>query len=95
MTIWCRIIWSKRPSQTSAVATATTITNIRHQLVQLVLLAIIAGTKQIETTQIHGGHTSGTNGITTDDNTQCPSFTDNSACPCYKFEDGKLIHLLD
>lgn len=20
---------------------------------------------------------------------QCPSFADNSACPCYKFEDGK------
>lgn len=83
MTIWCRIIWSNRPLQPSA----TTVTNTRHQLVQLVLLAIIAGTKQIETTQIHG--------FTTDDNTQCPSFTDNSACPCYKFEDGKLIHLLD
>lgn len=22
-------------------------------------------------------------------NVQCPSFTDNSACPCYKFEDGE------
>lgn len=21
---------------------------------------------------------------------QCPSFADNSACPCYKFEDGKF-----
>lgn len=23
------------------------------------------------------------------DRIQCPSFVDNSACPCYKFEDGK------
>lgn len=27
------------------------------------------------------------------DRIQCPSFVDNSACPCYKFEDGKLIFL--
>lgn len=25
------------------------------------------------------------------DRIQCPSFVDNSACPCYKFEDGKYI----
>lgn len=25
------------------------------------------------------------------DRIQCPSFVDNSACPCYKFEDGNLI----
>lgn len=25
------------------------------------------------------------------DRIQCPSFVDNSACPCYKFEDGKWI----
>lgn len=25
------------------------------------------------------------------DRIQCPSFTDNSACPCYKFEDGNFI----
>lgn len=24
------------------------------------------------------------------DRIQCPSFVDNSACPCYKFEDGKF-----
>lgn len=28
------------------------------------------------------------------DRIQCPSFVDNSACPCYKFEDGKYKILL-
>lgn len=28
------------------------------------------------------------------DRIQCPSFVDNSACPCYKFEDGKLIFVI-
>lgn len=27
------------------------------------------------------------------DRIQCPSFVDNSACPCYKFEDGKSTFL--
>jgi hypothetical protein len=26
-----------------------------------------------------------------DENIECPDSSDNSACPCYKFEDGKLI----
>lgn len=26
-------------------------------------------------------------------NVQCPSFSDNSACPCYKFEDGECANL--
>lgn len=28
------------------------------------------------------------------DRIQCPSFVENSACPCYKFEDGKLIFVI-
>lgn len=28
------------------------------------------------------------------DRIQCPSFVENSACPCYKFEDGKLIFII-
>lgn len=26
-------------------------------------------------------------------NVECPAISENSACPCYKFEDGKLIAL--
>lgn len=28
------------------------------------------------------------------DRIQCPSFVENSACPCYKFEDGKLMFVI-
>lgn len=24
-------------------------------------------------------------------NVECPAISENSACPCYKFEDGELI----
>lgn len=87
----------------------------KYRAFQLLLLAIIVGGRQIETSQINGSdgsgrgkhpetnnnnndlghnnvgyHDGGTNTVN-DDSTQCPSFTDNSACPCYKFEDGKII----
>lgn len=41
------------------------------------------------------GTSSITNGLsTTNSNSiQCPSFDENSACPCYKFEDGKYTKI--
>lgn len=85
---------------------AQSVNSHRHQtLLAMLVLAMIAGSKQIETSQIHGALDGGSKGRSSssnsngfghvatnnviDDNTQCPSFTDNSACPCYKFEDGE------
>lgn len=31
--------------------------------------------------------------ITIHEDIKCPSFAENSACPCYKFDDGKLNNL--
>lgn len=80
MMFWCLDVRLHRPNEWP-------IFTVRYQLVQLILFAIIASTSQIETSHARERPT----GNVADDSTQCPSFTDNSACPCYKFEDGELI----